>query len=80
MLTDMYVEDTREDKKVKVAKRTIVDVMGEDEFFDEKERFIGQVVYPRHVCKWKNGAYGFECEINGANICFHSVKLNKGFR
>jgi hypothetical protein len=80
MLTDMYVEATLEDKQVKIAKRTIVDVMEADEFFNEKERFIGQAVYPRGIHKWKNGTYGFDCYINGENICFHSVKLNKGFR
>jgi hypothetical protein len=80
MLTDMYVESTFGNKQVKVAKRTIVDVTEEDEFFEEKERFIGQSVYPRNIHKRKNGTYGFNCDINGANICFHSVKLNKGFR
>jgi len=81
MLTDMYVESTFGNKQVKVAKRTIVDVTEEDEFFEEKERFIGQVVYPRNIHKWKNGTYGFECWLEGGKLfCFHSAKLNKGFR
>jgi len=80
MFTDMYVESTLEDKQVKVAKRTIVDVMVDDQFYPDKGRFIGQTAYPHSLCKWEDGTYGFSCDINGDNFYFHSVKLNKGFR